>query len=85
MRITSALRRHVRRRHVPAACLASIVVALHPVPSFTVGESPAPASLTSSVPGYELRAQLCLSREQCGSLALTVRTSPDRFPRVQTQ
>jgi hypothetical protein len=85
MRITSALRRHVRRRHLPAVCLASIVVALHPVPSVTLDTDTVPASRASSGPGYEVRAQLCITRARCGSLALTVRTSSDHFPLVPRQ
>jgi hypothetical protein len=77
MRITSALRRHATRRHVPTVCLASIVVALHPV--MVLDRAPAPSSAPASVPGYEVTARLCVTPQSCGSLTLTVRTSPDRF------
>jgi hypothetical protein len=67
MRITRAMRRHAARRHLPAVCMTSIVIALNPVPALTVGQ--APGSSTSPERGaYAVTARLCVARDSCGSL-----------------
>ena len=75
MRITREASRTLARRHLPTACLVSIVVVLQPMPVLTSAiAEPSPAH---AVRTYELSARICLARGDCGALSARV-TSPDR-------
>ena len=75
MRDIHVVRRHTVRRHLPTACLVSIVIALQPVPSMRV-------QLPESTPGstrpeFQVTARLCVSGDRCGSLVARVSAAAD--------
>ena len=68
MRITPGMRHRAARRHIPAVCMTSIVIALNPVPTVTVGQAPGSPSAPERG-AYAVTVRLCVARDSCGSLS----------------
>jgi len=57
------------RRHALMACMASIVLALHPLTSFQVERlTVSPIDGPAAAMAIELTGQLCLAHDSCGSI-----------------
>ncbi|HET9011035.1 MAG TPA: hypothetical protein VFN38_04435 [Gemmatimonadaceae bacterium] len=71
MRITHTMRHRAARRHIPAVCMTSIVIAFTPVPTVTVGQAPRSASAPEHG-AYAVTVRLCVPLDRCGSLTAHV-------------
>lgn len=71
--------RRLARRHLPTACLVSIVIVFRPVPSLRVHFPDAAAHPMEglAVPLVQFTAQLCVIGDRCGVLTARVSAMAD--------